>query len=505
MFHARMFQRILSLLILVVATAPVFAASHAERERLAPMTDLEALARFQPSQIRAYREQLNAILAKERELVAVTGQERLTRLVDQRIDQLQRIGDADFARFMSLNVDLSPLDQSVTNLHQRMEAKLSERITSQGLKIKPNSAGFPDAEYSFCGSGRSDAGFMLAAQEVLIAAKGVWSAASRGCDEVVVVAGFGGNVSLVCIITDGVLAVAEGVLNGYEFCDNDIDSAEINGSYRRLEHIHGDLSDAQTTIVDNQNSNKSDVTNAVDAAKTEITNALDSAKTAIINNDNTNKNTIVNNDNSNRNHIENNDNVNRDTIVNNDNANRNTIMANDNANRDTIMANDNHNRDLMIAEMRMIGCDMIRLINTPEGARSSALQSCVGQPGYPYSFPQKKLQGGGGSVSAFVLPAGPDAPMVIGRERSVTMETYLAEGRMLPSYYLPAARGGLLEQVKDLVWSTIASQSELTIAPDETASARLEAEKADALLNAERFVDAYRQYSSAYRHLIPKF
>jgi hypothetical protein len=504
MLHTRWVQRILSLLILVVATAPVFAASHAERERLAPMTDAEALSRFQPTQIRAYREQLNAILAKERELIAVTGQERLMRLVDQKIDQLQKIDDADFARFMTLNVDLSQLDRSVNELHQRMEAKQSERVTSQGLKIKTNSTGFPDASYSFCGSGRSDATFMLAAQEVLIAAKGVWSAASRGCDEVVVVAGFGGNVSLVCIIADGVLAIAEGVLNGFEFCDNDIDSAEIQGSYKRLAHIHGDLESAQTTIVDNQNTNKSDVTNAVSAAQTAITNSIDAAATAIINNDNTNRNAIINNDNTNKNTIVNNDNANRDAIENNDNVNRNTIMANDNANRDTIMANDNHNRDLMIAEMRMIGCDMIRLINTPEGQRASALQSCVGQPGYPYVWPQKKLQGGGVSVSAFALPMGPEAPMAVSRERSVTMETYLAEGRMLPSYYLPSARGGLLEQVKDLVWSTIASQSELTIAPDETASARLEAEKADALLNAERFVDAYRQYSVAYRHLIPK-
>jgi hypothetical protein len=339
MLHVRKFKMILSLLILVVATAPSFAASQTERDRLGPMTDIEALSRFQPTQIRAYREQLNAILARERGLVAVTGQEGLTRLVDQRIDALQKIGDADFARFMSLNVDLGPLDQSVTELQQRVEAKLSERVTSQGLKITPNSPGFPNAEYSFCGSARNDAVFMLAAQEVLITAKGVWSIASRGCDEVVVVAGFGGNVSLVCTIADGILAVAEGVLNGFEFCDNDIDSAEINGSYRRLEHIHGDLSDAQTAIVGNQNSNKSDVTNAVDAAKTAITNSIDVAVTAIISNDNTNKNTIVNNDNANRNLIVSNDNANRDTIVNNDNANRNQIISNDNANRDLIISN----------------------------------------------------------------------------------------------------------------------------------------------------------------------
>ena len=42
------------------------------------MTDAEALSRFQPTEIRAYREKLNNILGRERELVAATGQERLT-------------------------------------------------------------------------------------------------------------------------------------------------------------------------------------------------------------------------------------------------------------------------------------------------------------------------------------------------------------------------------------------------------------------------------------------
>jgi len=489
MFHARMFKRILSLLILVVATAPVFAASQAERERFVPMTDIEALSRFQPQQIRAYREQLNGILAKDRNIVVLSGQEGLTGRVDRQIELLQKISDADFARIMAMNVDLTQLDQAVNELQQRVEAKRSEHITNQRLKVQPNSPGFPDASYSFCGSARHDAGFMLAAQEVFIAAKGVWSALNRACDQDA--AGF--NTSLACIIADGILAVEEGILHGYEFCDNDIDSAEINGSYMRLDHIHNDLADAQAGIINNQNSNKGDIISAQSTNLSTVTDAVTASTAAIINNDNANKTAIVNNDNANKN-----------TIVNNDNANANTIVNNDNTNRDLIEANDNHNRDLIIAELRMVGCDMIRLINTPEGSRASALQSCVGQPGYPYAFPQKKLQGGQ-SVSAFAMPVSPDGPMVVGRERSVTMETYLAEGRVLPSYYIPAARGGLLEQVKDLVWSTIASQTELTIAPDQTALARSEAQQADALLAAERFVDAYRQYSVAYRQLIPKF
>ena len=107
--------------------------------------------------------------------------------------------------------------------------------------------------------------------------------------------------------------------------------------------------------------------------------------------------------------------------------------------------------------------------------------------------------------SSYALAAMPEGRVVMGRERSVSMEAYLLEGRLLPSYYLPASRGGFLEQVKDLVWNTIASQTELTIAPAQTTLARSEAEKADAFLAAERYVDAYRQYSTAYQQLIPKF
>jgi hypothetical protein len=86
-------------------------------------------------------------------------------------------------------------------------------------------------------------------------AKGVWAGLSRGCDQTVVLAGEGGNSSVSCIPADLVLFAAElavgsaeGVVEHFEFCDNGVDSAEIEGTYERVGHIHTDLATHDTNI-----------------------------------------------------------------------------------------------------------------------------------------------------------------------------------------------------------------------------------------------------------------
>ena len=77
-------------------------------------------------------------------------------------------------------------------------------------------------------------------------------------------------------------------------------------------------------------------------------------------------------------------------IIANDNANTTTIVNNDNANRTLIINNDDANRDKIVNESHALGCELVRLLNTPEGQRDSAVQACIGQPGFPYNFPAKK-------------------------------------------------------------------------------------------------------------------
>jgi len=120
---------------------------------------------------------------------------------------------------------------------------------AKGVPGATQSSGFPNANYSgLCGSDRNNTEAVFAAQVALQVAKGVWSAASRGCDEVVVIAGEGGNGSLACIVADEILFAAEAVLDDFKFCDDDINGAEIEGSYERLAHVHADVEAIQDRI-----------------------------------------------------------------------------------------------------------------------------------------------------------------------------------------------------------------------------------------------------------------
>jgi hypothetical protein len=199
------------------------------------------------------------------------------------------------------------------------------------------------------------------AAEVLI------SAAGRGCDQVAVVAGFGANTALVCLPLEIALTAAKIPFELASFCGGEEDSSFIEGTFDRVEHLHGDLETEAASIRSNDDSN----TNTV------------------INNDNSNTGTIMTNDNSNRVQIINNDNANTSTVINNDNANRSLIVNNDNSNRDVILANINGAKGEILAEIRAVACDIVRLLNTPEGRRSSEILSCQGQPGFPYNFPER--------------------------------------------------------------------------------------------------------------------
>ncbi|MHB0969514.1 MAG: hypothetical protein ACYC7A_12390 [Thermoanaerobaculia bacterium] len=181
-----------------------------------------------------------------------------------------------------------------------------------------------------------------------------------------------------------------------------------------------------------------------------------------------------------------------------------TITNNDNSNRTMIIDNDNTNRDLMVAEMRKIGCDVIRLLNTPEGQRQSSLSSCSGQPAFPYNFPEKSMQVTGAFTSTAIDLEAVDQPVRRPFASTVSLEIHLLEGRLLPTYYLPVARGGMLEEVKALVWSTLDAQRELGIAVGQLATAESFARAADDLLSQKSYVDAYRSYAKAYQQLLPQ-
>ena len=115
-----------------------------------------------------------------------------------------------------------------------------------------------------------------------------------------VVAGEGGNTSLICVPFATVQDLAAIPWELADFCVGEEDSALALGNYARLQHIHEDIEEARAAIIENSNTN----------------------------------------------------------------------------------------RDIILAEMRNLSCDLMRLVHTPEGLRASTNLSCKGQPSYPFNWPE---------------------------------------------------------------------------------------------------------------------
>jgi hypothetical protein len=318
----------LAVLAFAVATSASVSAADATKNREVP-----------GDRIATFRGDFNKMLDSYDAIFHRLGNTRGLRTVADARESLRVVTDEQLARvFERMHIpDLSGAVQAAAVLESHTPR------TASPVNLTP---GFPNAPsiLSECDDIEHDSGFTFGALVAFQVLRTVLAAAEFACLEVVVILGEGGNGSAVCIpfaIAQDVAAIPYELA---DFCGGEEDSAIAQGSYDRLEHVHNDL----------------------DAARTAILSSIDTHTTQIINNDN----------------------ANRVTIVNNDNANRVLIINNDNTNRDIILADALANRDFLVAELRRVACDMLRLENTPDGQRASSNPSCVGQPQFPYNFPE---------------------------------------------------------------------------------------------------------------------
>jgi hypothetical protein len=177
-------------------------------------------------------------------------------------------GGADLA---ALTDAFTATGQAFSDTDQAFGASLSQRASLKADAPRSMSPGFPEAvgypTTFLCpfSPDRSDADALLIAVDAIAiartaleVAKGVWSGLSRACEQVAVVPpGAGGNASLACIpvdvvlfVAEGLVGIAEGVVENIDFCDAAVDAAEIEGSYERLGHLHTDVAEVQTTLDD---------------------------------------------------------------------------------------------------------------------------------------------------------------------------------------------------------------------------------------------------------------
>jgi hypothetical protein len=153
--------------------------------------------------------------------------------------------------------------------------------------------------------------------------------------------------------------------------------------------------------------------------------------------------------NSDHNSIIANDNSNKDTIISTDNANTSTVIANDNANKDTIVKNDNDNRKAIIAN---------------DNANTADILASLGE------------------TRQLVL--------------RTQIEANLAASLNVVLYMLPAAQGGYLEKVRDIVTADI---QKLQAAGQSVGNASHHLSKGNTAYSKGQYKEAYKYYQMAYK------
>jgi len=320
-----------SLVVSSICGGPLFAQASAERAPGRGVRGAKGSLGWSapsPESVESFRNNFNLALDNYELVMQRLRNLRGQRLVNEARTKMEAVTDDQLAAlFAKVGVpDLSEMVQATDNLATRTPNR------DRG----PLTAGLPGAPpiLSDCNNISHSSGFTLGALIAFQVARTVLAAAEFACEEVVVVLGEGGNGSAVCIpfaIAQDVAAIPFELAS---FCAGEEDSAVLQGSFDRLEHIHTDLEGARAAII------------------TEI-------------------------------------NANTAQIIDNVNANTQLIVNNDNSNRTQIINNDNANREILIGQLHALGCEIVRLLHTPDGQRTSAIEACQGQPGFPYSWNKK--------------------------------------------------------------------------------------------------------------------
>jgi hypothetical protein len=205
------------------------------------------------------RAALERVLTLERSLVLMLDDAGAAQQIDEGLAQLDLLTDEELAMMGDASAGLAELESHLTFLKEDLENGLDARAAAVGAfpEDTPTGVSLVDAGYSFCGSTRANTVAMFAARNTLNVAQGVWDVLNRGCDQVVIGIGAGGNTSAACIPVDAILRIAEVVFQGFALCDADIDSVEIEGAYDRAknifdlqDHVHDDLADLDEKVDD---------------------------------------------------------------------------------------------------------------------------------------------------------------------------------------------------------------------------------------------------------------
>lgn len=189
-----------------------------------------------------------------------------------------------------------------------------------------------------------------------IITEGIARVADSFCEQVVVAVG-GGNLSIACIITEIADVVVQGVLDANLLCDDIKDSVEIEASYNRLEHIHDDLDTVDTGLTT--------INTSINSVNASINNVYDLVQD--VNDD------LSDHDSDVKEVLNGHDSEVKEAINDHDTEIKTILLQNQ-----TVILNKLAALQLTANSNSAILLEVVRLLHTPNGKRTSEIQACAG-------------------------------------------------------------------------------------------------------------------------------
>jgi hypothetical protein len=234
--------------------------------------------------------------------------------------------------------------------------KTSTRNISKLSSPLPQIGGPDQICAALIGAGHAGDEVVLAAKAALLVTKIINIASDRACGQVVV-AGVvvlgnggvgGGNPSLACIVSDGLLFAAEQLVDKITSCDNEFTARSVDTAVARMATVHTDIESSRLDVIKDAATNRTTVTDAVTIAKNFVDGNATTNKNTIVNNDNENKDTIVGTIGAGTVIIQGAVSDGTAALIGDNLKNKNTIVANDNTNKDAVVDDAKVNKTLLL-------------------------------------------------------------------------------------------------------------------------------------------------------------
>lgn len=227
------------------------------------------------------------------------------------------------------------------------------------LEEAPGGGSTSDASEGICNGTGYTANQTFAAMNGALVAEAIKDTAEQACNQ----SGIGFNASLACVVTDIAYFAAKGIFDNFNLCNDFVTAAEVNGNYRRLDHIHGDVQDLDADILN------------LDGDVAIVNADLASARAALLA-------AIAKHDGDMKSSLSTHDLDIKGSISQHDADLKNTLATHD-ADIKALLAgvqsgvNDNGARlEILLARQ----LEVIRLLHTPQGQRTSDVPACDGGP-----------------------------------------------------------------------------------------------------------------------------